>query len=130
MNLRPLSWYARELGRALPAGAFAPATSRLAWLPVHLAFIALCATAIASGWVSWPIAFVLSPLIGCSFAGLTFLGHETLHGAVVKHRGLQLVVGWLGFLPFVVSPRLWRAWHNRVHHGHANQPGGADPDAY
>jgi fatty acid desaturase len=35
----------------------------------------------------------------------------------------------LGFLPFTVSPTLWLAWHNRVHHGHTNHPE-RDPDAY
>ena len=39
------------------------------------------------------------------------------------------IVGWIGFAPFVVSPRLWCVWHNREHHAHANQPG-LDPDMY
>jgi fatty acid desaturase len=39
------------------------------------------------------------------------------------------VVGWFTFLPFAISPRLWVAWHNRVHHGNANRAG-IDPDAY
>jgi fatty acid desaturase len=77
----------------------------------------------------WFIKPLLSLVMGCSFAGLTFLGHEALHGAVVRGKGLRRLVGWIGFLPFVVSPRLWEAWHNRVHHHHANQPG-QDPDAY
>ncbi len=64
-----------------------------------------------------------------SFGGLTFLGHETLHGAVVHQRLVRRLVGFLGFLPFVISPRLWIAWHNQVHHGNTNRPG-ADPDAY
>ena len=68
-------------------------------------------------------------VLGCSFAGLTFLGHEALHGAVVRNRFLRRLIGWLGFLPFVVSPRLWEAWHNRVHHGNTNRAG-VDPDAY
>jgi fatty acid desaturase len=68
-------------------------------------------------------------LIGMSFAGLTFLGHETLHGAIVRGARLRYVVGWLGFSPFVVSPRLWVAWHNRVHHG-STQHESKDPDAY
>ena len=67
--------------------------------------------------------------MGCSFAGLTFLGHEVLHGAVVRGKKLRRLVGWVGFLPFIVSPRLWEAWHNRVHHQHTNQAG-QDPDAY
>lgn len=75
------------------------------------------------------LAPLLSLVMGCSFAGLTFLAHEVLHGAIVRHRGVRRAIGWLGFLPFTVSPRLWEAWHNQVHHGHTNQPG-IDPDAY
>ena len=81
----------------------------------------------------WHLPWFAKPLLslpmGCSFAGLTFLAHETLHGAVVRGKKLRRLVGWIGFLPFVVSPRLWEAWHNRVHHNSANQPG-QDPDAY
>jgi fatty acid desaturase len=100
----------------------------LAWLPIHLAIVALATAAIALGWLPLFLAPLLSLVIGMSFAGLTFLAHETMHGSVVRQRHLRHLVGWLGFLPFVVSPRLWVAWHNRVHHGHANEPG-IDPDA-
>ncbi len=128
MQLRPIAWYARELKPHLPPGFFAPATSRIAWLPVHLTVVAVATSAIALGWVPvWSWAF-LSLVIGLSFSGLTFLAHETLHGAVVRNRRWRHVVGWIGFLPFTVSPRLWVAWHNRVHHGHSNHPG-VDPDA-
>ncbi len=120
---------AREVRSALQPGAFAPARSRLLWLPVHLALIALATLALARHWLPGPFWPALSALIGMSFAGLTFLGHETLHGAVVRNKALRRLVGWLGFLPFVVSPRLWEAWHNRVHHGNTNRAG-ADPDAY
>lgn len=129
MLLHPISYYARELKPGLPANAFAPARSRLVWLPVHFVIIALATTVIAAGWVPWPVALLLSVVIGFSFAGLSFLGHETLHGAVVRGRRSRRIVGWLGLLPFVVSPRLWIAWHNRVHHGHTSQTG-VDPDAY
>lgn len=37
-------------------------------------------------------------------------------------------MGSIGFWPFAVSPRLWVAWHNQVHHGGANRPD-HDPDA-
>jgi len=106
-----------------------PARLRLLWLPVHYAVIALCTLAIARDWVALPFQLVLSLVIGASFAGLTFVGHEALHGAIVRSRPGRRLVGWLGFLPFAVSPRLWEAWHNRVHHGHTNHPG-IDPDAY
>src|SRR6185369_2602309 len=128
-QLHPISHYAHQLKRDLPKSAFRPARSRLAWLPIHLGIIALATTALAAGWVGWPVALLLVPVIGHSFAGLTFIGHETLHGSVVRSRWLRHAVGWVGFLPFVVSPRLWIAWHNQVHHGNTNRPG-IDPDAY
>jgi fatty acid desaturase len=108
---------------------FEPARSRLLWLPVHLATISLSMAALASGLVPVWLAPLLSLLIGLSFAGLTFLGHEALHGAVLRNLRLRKLVGWVGFLPFAVSPRLWIAWHNRVHHGNTNRAG-VDPDAY
>lgn len=121
--------YARELKPLLPARAFTPARSRLLWLPVHLAALGLSMYAIATHWVAWPWVPLLSLCIGMSFAGITFLAHEALHGAVVKGRRLRHLIGWIGFLPFALSPRLWMAWHNRVHHGHTNHPE-RDPDAY
>ncbi len=129
MLLRSISSYASEIRPRLVAGVFAPARSRLLWLPVHLTVAALATAAISLRWLPWPALLPLPLLIGMSFAGLTFLGHETLHGAVVRGKLLRRLVGWVGFLPFVVSPRLWVAWHNKVHHGHTNHAG-SDPDAY
>jgi fatty acid desaturase len=97
-------------------------------LPVHAAIIVLAMTAIAGRWVFWPLVPLLSLAVGLAFAGLTFLAHDTLHGSVVRGRRLRYVVGWIGLLPFMLSPRLWIAWHNRIHHGNANKPG-VDPDA-
>lgn len=98
-------------------------------MPVHLTVIAAATLAIFFFTPGPLIALVLSFVIGVSFAGLVFLGHEVLHGAVVRGLRARHVVGWITFLPFVISPRLWVAWHNRVHHGNANRSG-VDPDAY
>ena len=129
MHERTIAMYAREIRPLLQKSAFALARSRLLWLPVHLAVIALSVTALAAHWVPWLLAPFVSVLVGMSFAGLTFVGHEALHGAMLRGSLPQRVVGWFGFLPFVVSPRLWLAWHNRVHHGNT-QLAGRDPDAY
>ncbi len=129
MPLRSISSYAREIRVRLSPGAFAPARSRLAWLPVHALVIVFSTLAIGRAWVPWPLVPLLSLVIGASFAGLAFLGHETLHGGVVRGRFLRKLVGWFGFLPFLIGPRFWIAWHNRVHHGHT-QEAGVDPDAY
>lgn len=127
--MRPSSAYVRELAPELGPDTFRPATSRLLWLPVHLAILALSTAAIARGGVPWPAKLALAIVMGVSFACTTFLAHETLHGAITKNRALGRLVAWIGFFPFVVSPRLWVAWHNRVHHAHANQPD-VDPDAF
>lgn len=129
MECYAVATYMRALRPSLPDQAFAPARSRAVWLPVHAAIIAVATWLVVArrlpGW-SWPLA---SLVIGASFAGVTFLAHETLHGGVVRGRIAIRVIGWLGFLPFVVSPQLWMAWHNRVHHRHCAQPG-IDPDMY
>ena len=121
--------YVRQIRPHLKRGAFQPARGRLGWLPVHLAVVTLCISALQQRWLPWLAAPLLSLIIGMSFAGLTFLGHETLHGAIVRGPKLRYLVGWLGFSPFLVSPRLWVAWHNRVHHGNTQRIG-KDPDAY
>lgn len=129
VRLFSTSHYARDIRPHLPQGVFEPARSRLLWLPLHATLVALGTWLLWQHPPVWWLRPLLSLVIGCSFAGLTFVAHEALHGAVVRHRGLRRVIGWFGFLPFVVSPRLWEAWHNRVHHGHANEAG-KDPDAY
>lgn len=126
--LLPRATYVRALRPELPARVFERARSRLAFVPAHLAIIATATLAIACGWVPWLLVPVLSLVIGASFAGLTFVAHEALHGGIIRDKRWQYVIGWLGFLPFVVSPRLWIAWHNSDHHARANLPD--DPDAY
>lgn len=129
MDLHRKSSYAAALRPMLRSQIFRPAPLRLLWLPVHYGVISLSTVTIAHGWLPLPLELLLSLLIGSSFAGLTFLGHEALHGAIVRNRFARRLVGRLGFLPFAVPPRLWEAWHNRVHHGSTNRPN-VDPDTY
>ena len=126
--LYPRAHYVAELRAELPAAAFAPSRSRLVWMPLHLVAIVAASLAIAGRWVPWGVVPVLSLAIGLSFACLTFVAHEALHGGVVRGKVLQRVVGWIGFLPFMLSPTLWVAWHNNAHHGNTNSP--IDPDGY
>lgn len=122
------SHYVHEVRAALPASVFAPARSRLLRVPLHAALAVLSIIAIARGWLPSPLVPVVSITIGINFACLTFVAHEALHGGVTRARWLQQLVGTLGFLPFMVSPRLWIAWHNRDHHAHAQMS--EDPDGY
>lgn len=116
-----------KLRRLLPGEVFQPAESRLLWLPFHYSVIALGTLTIVWTDVLWA-KFLVSFFLGLSFAGLAFVGHEALHGALTRRRHLRRIAGVLGFLPFSLPPRLWIAWHNRVHHGNANIAG-RDPDA-
>src|SRR5947209_6739158 len=117
MNPQPLSHYAREARALLPKSIFAPHAASLGWLAFHLAVIAFGMTLVVhrvgglAGMVLWSL------IIGHSFAGTAFVGHETMHGAVVRNGALRQLIGWFCFLPFTLSPRLWVAWHNKVHHG-------------
>ena len=129
MELMTVAAYARQVRPLLPQAAFTPARSRALWVPAHYGIIALLAWALASGRVPWPAWPLVSIVIGCCMAGVTFVAHEALHGGVVRGRTPIRLIGWLGFLPFCISPQLWMAWHNRIHHNHCGQPG-VDPDVY
>src|SRR5688572_27615780 len=125
-KLVPQSSYVRELRSELPAEAFEPATSRLCVVPVVLAVITMAIVALAVGWVPLFLAPLLSVVIGLGFGVLTFIGHEAVHGGIVRGRITRQILGWIGFLPFTISPRLWASWHDRIHHANANLPD--DPD--
>jgi len=129
LELLTVAAYARQVRPLLPEGTFAPARARALWIPLHYSIIALLIWAMATSRVPWPLWPVVAIVIGGCMAGVTFVAHEALHGGVVRGRGAIRVVGWLGFLPFCISPQLWMAWHNRVHHNHCGQRG-VDPDMY
>ena len=128
-DLLPVSAYTRVVRPMLPASAFEPARSRALWVPVHYAIIATVTWALATGHIPWPLWPIASLVIGCSMGGVTFVGHEALHGGVLRGRMVIRLLGWVCFLPFVVSPQLWMGWHNRVHHNHCGHEG-IDPDMY
>lgn len=129
MELLPLSTYAREVRPQLPAHVFEPEPGRLAWLALHVAIAGAGIALIGMGIGGVALAAPLAIAIGVAFAGMTFVAHEALHGAVVRGRRLRSLVGGLAFLPFAISPRHWSAWHNRMHHGNTGAVS-RDPDAY
>jgi fatty acid desaturase len=126
--LYPRSHYVAELRPEIPVEAYEPARSRLWLVPVYLGVVVLGACAIALGWAPWPTWPLISIAIGIGFACQTFISHEGLHGGITRNKTLQLAQGYLGFAPFLLSPRIWIAWHNQTHHAITNQPG--DPDAF
>ena len=127
-DLLPQSAYVHELRSKLPPEAFEPAPSRLLLVPAHLAIIASLTLVMMNGWVPWFVVPLLAIAIGISFSCLTFVGHEGVHGGIVRNRGARQLLGWICFLPFMMSPSMWAAWHDRVHHANAQVAG--DPDMF
>jgi len=119
----------QQLRRELPSEVFRARPLRAFLLiPIFGSILALSA-----GLLLWkgpwyfmlPVAVILGQLYGMN----GFLGHEVLHGSVVKSKAFQNVFGYLAFAPFLISPQLWRVWHNQIHHGHTNI-GNRDPDSF
>ncbi len=121
--------YAQTLRKYLPAEYFQPVPSRLLWLIPHVILIVGCIVGIVHTHLNIFVKLALALVIGHSFACLGFLGHEVLHGAVVKVAWLRDLLGGLCMTPFNLGPTLWRWWHNVEHHGHTQRPD-RDPDAY
>lgn len=127
-ELMPVGAYARALKQVLPREVFEPDRRRLLWLVPHVAAVVAGIAAVARlGW-PWYADALVALAVGQSFACLGFLGHEVLHGAVVRSHTWRSLIGQLCFWPFALGPRLWRRWHNVEHHGHTQQAG-EDPDA-
>src|SRR2546423_15169268 len=95
----PRASYVQVLRRDLSERAFDRAPSRLAFVPAQLAIIVAGTLAIALGWIPWFVVPLVSLAIGASFAGMTFVAHELLHGGLVKNKYAQYAIGWLGLLP-------------------------------
>ena len=119
----------RRARAALPADCFAPIPARAGLVVLWAAVAAALGATIALAGLPWWAQLGLALVLGNVYAMMAFSAHEILHGATVRHRAAQSWLGALGFLPFLVSPHLWREWHNRRHHTHANQ-GHRDPDSF
>ena len=119
----------KQIRAELPEDTFEMQPQRALWfIPLAVAGFGSIATIIVAT-PPWYLCLVLSLVAGQCIAAMGFLAHEVLHGSVVKSTGLQTFLGYLGFAPMMVSPTLWRTWHNQVHHGKTNQ-GNSDPDGF
>jgi fatty acid desaturase len=121
--------YAREVRALIPPAVLERAPGRLVWLPIHLAIIVGLAAFVVRAEPPWYVAALCAVVAGHSWGCLGFLAHEAMHHALVGGRQLERVVGWVGFLPYCLSPTLWSAWHNQAHHANTGKPV-ADPDGY
>lgn len=128
-ELHSFGWYAARISPHLPKKAFEPVPTRLlgglTYVLISLSGILAIGFLSLNVWANLVIAFVL----GLSFAGTAFLGHEILHGTVVKNPFLRNLFGGIALWPLTTGPRLWRKWHNIEHHSNA-QDEHNDPDAW
>ncbi|MFC7371851.1 fatty acid desaturase family protein [Fictibacillus iocasae] len=129
-ELHSFGWYAKQITPKLPEKAFKPVPARLwgglAYLSITVAGILVIGLIDSFYW--W-LSVILAAVIGLSFAGMGFLGHEILHGTVVRKPWLRDLLGGIAFYPLSVGPKLWRKWHNATHHAHT-QHEEKDPDAW
>ena len=122
-------WYASKVSPHLPKNAFKPVPGRLLGGLAYLIITVAAMMAIGIYDLPFLANIALSFVIGTSFAAMGFLGHEILHGTVVKKAGLRNLLGAVFFFPLLTGPRLWRKWHNMTHHVHT-QNEEKDPDTW
>ena len=113
----------------LPKSVFARRPSRALWYLPNLAIIIVGTWAILSFDLAWHFKLALALIVGHTYGTNGFLAHEVLHGASLKSKPMQNFLGSIGFIPYFVSPDLWRVWHNQIHHSKTNR-GDRDPDSF
>ncbi|WP_243292867.1 acyl-CoA desaturase [Bacillus sp. FJAT-47783] len=128
-KFQTFGWYAKQISPHLPKEVFKPVPTRLygglAYLLVTIAgFLTIGLFDLHPIWY-----LLVSIVLGFSFAALGFLGHEILHGTVVRKPWIRDLLGAVAFWPLSTGPKLWRKWHNVTHHAHT-QDEELDPDAW
>lgn len=122
-------WYAARISPLLPKEAFKPVPGRL-WGGLAYLLIVIIGILMIGILDMHPIInLLISVVLGTSFAAMGFLGHEILHGTVVRTAWLRDFLGAIAFWPLSTGPSLWRKWHNMTHHAHT-QDEEKDPDAW
>jgi fatty acid desaturase len=134
-STHPVAWmtqadYAKKLRPLLPPEAFLPNPDRVWILVINLAIL-LAGWAIADHldqwrwyflWLYLPLTFVM----GNSVIVLLFSTHDVMHSRTVRNPWIRKIISLLGLALLWMPPTLWKAVHNREHHGKTNSL--QDPD--
>ncbi|MDD7795291.1 fatty acid desaturase family protein [Clostridium sp. 'White wine YQ'] len=128
-NLHNISWYASKIIPELPKKVFKTVPTRLLGGLAYAVVIITGILLIVLTKMNLISNFMISIILGFSFAAMGFLGHEILHGSVVKTVWLKNFLGAIAFFPLSVGPKLWVKWHNMNHHAYT-QNEEKDPDAW
>jgi len=126
---RKLSFYRQALIKNLDPAIFKPNPWRLGFMGVFCAVACAMVYLIAVVDVAWPLKLLCGIVLGVCTGNMAFIGHELLHGSIIKSQRLQDLLFLFGVAPFFLSPTYWRFSHNRLHHGHS-QKLITDPDAF
>jgi len=127
-NLMDIKQYQRILKADLPGYMFKAQPQRLYWLLLHACIILSCSWMIVKNDHMF-VRLLLGGLIGNSLGTLGFLGHEILHGTVVKSRKLILLLGSICMAHWGLYGKAWIIWHNKEHHSKTQHPFD-DPDCF
>jgi fatty acid desaturase len=68
----------------------------------------------------WYFCVILAIAIGQIYTIWGFAAHEALHGAIFHSTFGRYLLGYLGYVPFLISPLTWVFWHCQCHHGNTN----------
>lgn len=128
-ELHNIKWYANNIMPQLPKKVFKPVPSRLFGGLTYTIVIVLGIMTISILELNTLINFIISLILGFSFSSMGFLGHEILHGTVVKRSWLRNLLGGIAFFPLGIGSMLWTKWHNMNHHANTQHKDN-DPDAW
>lgn len=124
-----IAWYVKRISKEMPEDIRKPVPQRLLGGLAYIIVIIGCMIAMKQLNMNVIASLLFSIILGFSFAAMGFLGHEILHGTVVRKPWLRNLLGGIAFAPLSVSARLWIKWHNITHHAHT-QDVERDPDAW
>ena len=124
----PRQAYVNTLRQHLAPEVFQPVARRLWWMLFYFSVVGL-AVAVVLGTPNLLARFIAAVAMGHCLGVLGFLGHEILHGTVIRNRRLLLFCGGICMANWGIHPRAWIAWHNREHH-QQTQHGFDDPDCF
>ncbi|MEX0269202.1 fatty acid desaturase [Leptolyngbyaceae cyanobacterium UHCC 1019] len=134
-SIDPIAWmtqadYAKKLRPLLPPEAFLPNPDKVWILLINLAIL-LAGWAIADHLDQWQWYFLwlylpFTLVMGNSVIVLLFSTHDIAHTRTIPNPWVRKVISILGLAMLWMPPTLWKAVHNREHHGKTNSL--QDPD--
>lgn len=122
--------YAKRLRPLLPADAFTPGKSSLTILGLNGAILvlgwAMARQLQPSHWQGLILFLPFALVMGNAVVVMLFGSHNLMHSKSIRQPQLRWVVHLLGGALGWMPPTLWKAVHNREHHGKTNSE--QDPD--